>query len=54
MFGGWETNVSSLLASSRLYSERLLGYSVPTANLTLYIMSKHWDDLTLVYQTERS
>jgi hypothetical protein len=46
--------MSSLRTSSRLYSGRILGYSVPTLNAILYIMSKRWDDLAVVYQTERS
>ena len=53
MTGNLETNVSSLRASSRLYSGRIIGYPVPTQNVILYIMSKRGDGLTVVYQTER-
>jgi len=46
--------MSSLRASSRLYSVHKLGYSVPTVNANLYIMSKHCDGLAVVYQTART
>ena len=52
MAGG--TNQSGVRASFRLYSGRQLGYSVPTVNATLYIMSKHCDGWPVVYQAERS
>jgi len=38
--------------SSRLYSGRSLGYSVPTVKTTLYIMSNSHDGWTSVYQAE--
>jgi hypothetical protein len=52
--GSWGTDQSRVKASSRLYSGRWIGYSVPTVNATLYIMSKTHDGWTLVYQAQRT
>jgi len=49
---GSETRQWSVMASSRLYSGQSVGYSVPTVNTTLYIVSNIRNRQTSVYQAE--
>ena len=49
---GCGTRQWSVMASFRLYSGQSVGYSVPTVNASLYMMSKRCVDWTPVYQAE--